>query len=84
MFAIILFVIIKKGKIVGLCHKLTKCFDNYKQDEFLLLIYLSSVHEANCLEDQCWNDVTSRKIKHEEQARLGYSNVRENYPLSIR
>ena len=42
------------------------------------------MHEANSLEDQCWNDVTSRKIKHEEQARLGYSNVRENYPLSIR
>ena len=84
MFANILSVIVKKGEIIGLCHKLTKCFDNYKQDEFLLLIYLSSVHEAKCLEDQCWNDITSRKIAHEEQARLGYSNVRKNYPLSIR
>ena len=63
MFAIILFVIIKKGEIVGLYHKLTKCFDNYKQDEFLLLIYLSSVHEANCLKDQSSNDVPSRKIQ---------------------
>ena len=42
------------------------------------------MHEAKRQEDQCLNDITSRKIKHEEQTRLGYSNVRENYLLSIR
>ena len=45
---------------------------------------MSSVHEAKYQEDQYWNDITSRKIKHEEQAKLGYSNVKENYLLSIR
>ena len=40
------------------------------------------MHEAKCQEDQYWNDITSRKIKLGEQARLGYSNVSENYLLS--